>query len=195
VALPVLISRLEQEAQLRVDAIRKEAEERVTAIDAATQLAARELTSAYFDAQRDRRQATFAVELAVARRDARARELEATHAQIARILERARQLIDEVCRSSAYIGAVAAHTEESLSFLEGVPVLVRCPASLVTAVTGTVERRAGTRIVVDDSIGPGIVAEAEDGSVVVDNTLRARLSRREADLSCTLAQELGDGRR
>jgi vacuolar-type H+-ATPase subunit E/Vma4 len=46
--------------------------------------------------------------------------------------------------------------------------------------------------VIDDSIGPGFVAEAGDDSVVVDDTLFARLARAEAVLTMALGRKLVD---
>jgi vacuolar-type H+-ATPase subunit E/Vma4 len=48
----------------------------------------------------------------------------------------------------------------------------------------------GARLVIDESIGPGIIAESADGSVTVDNTLAARLRRGEAELAIELARRL-----
>jgi vacuolar-type H+-ATPase subunit E/Vma4 len=46
------------------------------------------------------------------------------------------------------------------------------------------------KLVPDASMGPGLVAEAADGSVVVDSTLLARLSRLEARLAVELLNAL-----
>jgi len=48
--------------------------------------------------------------------------------------------------------------------------------------------------VIDESVGPGVVAEAGDGSVTVDNTLATRLARAEARLAIELLRELGNAR-
>lgn len=194
-AVTELISRLEQEAQLRVEEVQNRAAAEVAAIEAATVDAAREATRSYLAQQRTRREAAHALALASARRDARTRELEATHAAIARVLDRARQLLDEVAASAAYVAALPAHAEEALSFLEQLRPRVTCTSHVATLVRAAVDRHPGAALVIDESIAPGIIAEADDRSVVVDNTLRARLERREADLTSALARKLNDGGR
>jgi vacuolar-type H+-ATPase subunit E/Vma4 len=193
-ALTELISRLEQEAQLRIDALRRESEEQVRAIDAATAQAASELTTRHVEEARARRRAGRARVLAAAQRQARARALDATHAQVARILDRARALIDDAAASPAYASALPRHLDEALSFLQGLRPRVRCRESVAAIVRSALERHAEATLVVDNAVAPGVVAEAEDGSVTVDNTLRARLAQREPDLACALARRLTDGR-
>jgi vacuolar-type H+-ATPase subunit E/Vma4 len=194
-ALAELTSRLEREAESRIAAIRREADAQLQAIDAATAQAAAETTSHYLDDERARRHTAHAHALAAARRQARARALEATHAEIERILGRARALIEDVAASGDYLAALPAHADEALSFLEGLRPRVRCRAALAAVLRPAVERHAGATLVVDDAVGAGLIAEAGDGSVVVDNTLAARLARGERELASALARELNDGRR
>jgi vacuolar-type H+-ATPase subunit E/Vma4 len=47
---------------------------------------------------------------------------------------------------------------------------------------------------VDETVAPGLVAEAADGSVVVDNTLAARLERVREKLAMELVPGSTDGR-
>jgi vacuolar-type H+-ATPase subunit E/Vma4 len=192
-ALAQLITRLEQEAQLRADAIRADGEEQLRAIDAATAEAAGEVVTAYLAQERVRRQAAHARALAIAQHEARARELEATRAQVARILDRAYELIDELAASPVYLSVLPAHVQEALSFLEGLRPRVRCRASLAAVVQPSVAQHTGATLVVDDAVAAGVVAEADDGSVLVDNTIKARLARREPDLATALARRLRDG--
>jgi vacuolar-type H+-ATPase subunit E/Vma4 len=193
--LAELTARLELEAHLRIEAIRQEADAQLRAIDAAAAQAAADTTNRYLEHEQARRRAAHARAVAAARRHARTRALEATHAQIERILARARDLIEEVAASREYVGALPAHADEALSFLEGLRPRVRCRTALAPELRAAIERHAGATLVVDDSIGPGLVADAGDGSVVVDNTLAARLARQERDFASALARELNDGRR
>jgi vacuolar-type H+-ATPase subunit E/Vma4 len=125
--------------------------------------------------------------LAAARRQARTRELEARHAQLARVLDRTRALLVEAAASPAYRAALPSHLEEALSFLEGLETRVRCQAAIAPIVQPAIARHAGAELVTDESVGPGVVVESRDGSVVVDNTLAARLARAEPDLKVELA--------
>ncbi len=192
-ALSDLISRLEQEAQSRVRAIEQQAEAEARAIEAATEQTIGEITARHLEQQRAERQIVEQRQLALARRQARTRELEAVHAQLARILERARALAPEIARSASYREALPSHLDEALSFLEGVRSRVRCQAAFAASLQPTIDRHADAELVIDESVGPGVVAEATDGSVVVDNTLAARLTRAEASLATELSRKLRNG--
>jgi vacuolar-type H+-ATPase subunit E/Vma4 len=191
-ALSDLISRLEQEAQTRVLAIQQEADARVRAIDAANEQAVTEMTARHLHRERTERQIVQQRELAQARQRARARELAARRAQITRILERARAIVPEVAASAPYLDALPSHLEEALAFLEGLQPRARCQAAFVSVLQTTIARHAGAELVIDESVGPGVVVEARDGSVVVDNTLAARLARMEASLAIELSRKLDD---
>jgi vacuolar-type H+-ATPase subunit E/Vma4 len=191
-ALPDLISRLEHEAQDRARAIQEKADAEVRAIEAATEQAVARIMARQFDRERAERDRVHQRELAMARRQARANELEARRAQIARVLKRARTLLLEIAASPAYVGAVASHVEEALSFLEGLQPRVRCQAAFAPLLQEPIARHEGAQLVIDESIGPGFVAEAADGSVVVDDTLAERLARAETRLTMALARKLAD---
>jgi vacuolar-type H+-ATPase subunit E/Vma4 len=188
-----LISRLEQEAQSRVHAIEQQAEAEVRTIAAATEQTIAEITARHLGHQRAERQIVEQRQLALARRHARTRELEALHEQLARILARARALVPEIADSASYREALPSHLEEALSFLENVRSRVRCQAAFAASLQPTIDRHGHAELVIDESVGPGVVAEATDGFVVVDNTLVARLARAEARLATELARELRDG--
>ena len=132
---------------------------------------------------------------AAAHREARTRELVAIHAAVARVMERAGELVDEAAGSPAYLAALPRHTEEALSFVEGLQPRVECHSRLAPHVAAIVEHHPGARLVIDDSKSPGVVAEAGDGSVAIDNTLRARLERCVPRIASTLARKLADGGR
>jgi vacuolar-type H+-ATPase subunit E/Vma4 len=71
---------------------------------------------------------------------------------------------------------------------------VRCQAAFAPLLRAAIARHNGAELVIDESVGPGIVAEADDRSVIVDNTLVARLERAEAHLAIELSRKLSDGR-
>jgi vacuolar-type H+-ATPase subunit E/Vma4 len=191
-ALADLISRLEHEAQDRVRAIHEKADAEVRAIEETTGKMVAEIVSRQFERERAERYLAQQRELAIARRQARARELEAQRAQIARVLNRARTLLREIGASPAYAAAVPRHLDEALSFLEGSQPRVRCRAAFAPLLQAAIDRHDGSQLAIDESIGPGFVAEAGDGSVVVENTLPARLARAEIRLTMALARKLAD---
>ena len=191
-ALSDLVSRLEQEAQNRVQAIQQEADVEVRAIETATEHAVSGITADYLDRQRAGRRTVQQRELALARREARGRVLEARRAQIARVLDLARSLVPDEATSTAYVDVLPAHLAEALSFLAGLRPRVRCQAAVAAVLQDTIDRHPGAALVIDESVGPGIVAEAADGSVIVDNTLAARLARAEPGLAIQLLRQLAD---
>ncbi|HET7218697.1 MAG TPA: V-type ATP synthase subunit E [Vicinamibacterales bacterium] len=191
-ALADLVSRLEQEAQNRIQAIQQDAEVEVRRIDAATEQAVAAIAAHHLDRQRAGRRTARQRELALARHEARGRELEARRTQLTRILDRARSLLPGVAASTAYVGVLPLHLEEALSFLEGLRPRVRCQAAVASVLHDTIARTPGAQLVIDESVGPGVVAEAADGSVVVDNTLVARLARAESRLAIELLRKLDD---
>jgi vacuolar-type H+-ATPase subunit E/Vma4 len=191
-ALPDLIARLEQEAHSRVEAIRRQADAEVRAIEEEAERAVADAMSRHLEHEHAARHAVRERELAETRRSVRARELEAQHALLARIAERARSLLPEAAASSAYGAALPKHLDEALSFLHGLRPRVRCQSAFVPVLAPAIGHRDGATLDVDETIGPGVIAEAGDGSAIVDNTLAARLARVEAELALELARRLGD---
>ena len=191
-ALADLISRLEHEAQERVRAIQEKADAEVRAIEQATDAAVAEIMSRQFARERDERDLVQQRELTMARRHSRAGELEAQHALIGRVLNRARTLLPEIGASPAYAGAVPSHLHEALSFLHGLHPRIRCQAAFAAILHAAIDRHEGAQLLIDESIGPGFVAEAADGSVVVDCTLAARFARAHSRFTMALARKLAD---
>lgn len=185
-----LISRLNEEARNRISAIERAADEEVRAIEATTERAVAELTAGHLAREHGERQRSQQRELAAARRQARAGELEARHAQLRRIFDRARALLPEIVTSTTYLDALPSHLEEALSFLEGLRPCVRCQTAFVQALQPAVG--GGAELVIDERVGAGFVAEAADGSVTVDGTFACRLAQAENRLTIALTQRLGD---
>jgi vacuolar-type H+-ATPase subunit E/Vma4 len=188
-AMPDLIARLEQEAQNRAEAIQRDAEAAVRAIEEETKRAVEEITTRQLEQGSAARRAGRERERALARRQARARELEALHRQIDNILSRARALVPEMARSASYVAALPSHLEQALVFVEGLHPRVRCQAACARVLTPVITR-SGAELVVDESVGPGVFVEGENLSVVVDNTLAARLTRSQSRLTIELARRL-----
>ena len=193
-ALSDLIARLEHEAQARAEDIRRQAATEVRAIEVATEQAVTETTARQIERGRAERQQADRRALALASQQARVRELEARHAQIARILARARAVIPEIAASPVYTAALPSHVREAMSFLQGLRPRVRCQAALAPVVRPVIAGYDGATFEVERGLGPGVVAEAADGSVQVDNTLAARLARAELRLTIELGRKLADGR-
>lgn len=189
-ALPDLIARLERDAQGQVEAITRRADAEVRAIEAAAAREAADATTRDLAERRRARQAALQRELSLARRRARADELVARRALMTRVFERARSLAAGAAVAPRHQDAVAGEFEEVLSYLEGLDVRVRCPAGTASLLQ-EVAARCGVVVEIDAAIGPGFVAEAVDGSVIIDHTLAARLARLEGQLAIDLMAEVG----
>ena len=189
-ALSDLMRRLEEEAEDQVRAIEQHAANQVAEIEATSVRDADAARSRYLEEKRAARQRLRERELVRARGEAHARELEARRRQLARILDRARALAPEIGGSTVYRNALPRHAEVALSYLEGVRSRVRCRAEYAPILRPVVAGHQGVELAIDDTIGPGVIAEAADGSVVVDNTLAARLVRIEPRLAIELARRL-----
>jgi vacuolar-type H+-ATPase subunit E/Vma4 len=190
-ALSDLIARLEQEAQSRVEAIQRDADAEIRAVEADAEQRVQEITARELEHGRAERHVELERERGFARRQARARELEAFHSQIRRILNRARALVPEVAASPFYVAALPSHLEQALLFVEGLHPRVRCQAACAV-VLAPIAARCGVQMEIDESVGPGVFVEGGDGSVVVNNTLTARLARGESRLTIELARTLRD---
>jgi V/A-type H+-transporting ATPase subunit E len=188
-ALSDLIARLDQEAHSRVEAIEQAAAADVRAIEIDAERKVQEITARELEHGRAERQVARERELAFARRQARAGELGVLHRQIRGILTRARSLVPEVAASAPFIAALPAHLEQALLFVEGLHPRVRCQAGCGVALA-PIAARCGAQLEVDERAGPGVIVEASDGSVRVDNTLTARLARAERRLTIELARAL-----
>lgn len=189
-ALQDLIARLQQDADSRVQAIRRKADEEVRAVEAAEARAAAEESGRHLAKRREALKASLRLELARARGQARAEELEARRRLFERVMKRAEALIPEVAASPQYRAALPGHLTEALSYLESLRPLVRCPPALVPLLEPALSSRDDVKLVPDEAAAWGFFAEAADGSVAVDSTLKARLRRLEARLAVELLSAL-----
>ena len=191
-ALSDLIARLEEDAAREMRAIAERADADVQAIRAATERAIAGASAERLEGQRIERAANRDRDLARARRDARGEELKARHALLARVGSRARALAPETGASESYRRVLPSHREEARAYVQGLRPRVRCQAAVASVLRPVAARHDGAEIVIDETVGPGVVVEAADGSVVVDNTLAARLARIEPKLAVELLAGLSD---
>ena len=193
-ALADLVARLERDAAAEVQAIVARTDAEVEGVRAAAERAVAGKVAAELDRRRAARTVDRERALALARRNARAAELAEQHAFIARVLERARQLTIDAGANAEYLRALPLHLDEALSYVQGLQLRVRCQARTRDALSATLARTERVAVVLDESVGPGLVVEAADGSVIVDNTLKARLTRIEPALAVALLKELEHAR-
>jgi vacuolar-type H+-ATPase subunit E/Vma4 len=193
VALEAFLDALERSAdddgRRLVESARAEADRLIAA--------ARERARAEVDTEVARRQAeldaSVDARLAEARLAASATVMEARARCLARIFGAA-----EARLTGSRTGEEAARTvprllDEALEFLPDMAVVVRCHASLEPYVgRAIVASRIGS-VIAEPAIPWGVIVEAEDGSVRIDNTLVSRLRRRVGELSIAVLTRLEAG--
>ena len=86
--------------------------------------------------------------------------------------------------------SLSAEVAEVLSYLGDAPATLRCHPALEPAVRKIVEGRPEISVVADPALGPGLWAEAADGSLAVDGTLAGRLRRLRPALSLDVLRDL-----
>jgi vacuolar-type H+-ATPase subunit E/Vma4 len=190
-ALADLIARLEQDANGRVAALREQADAEVRAIEGEALRVAGEASDRRLQARRRELEGRLQRELAQARQQARARELAARRALVSRVLARAEALLPEASAAAEYRARLPAHAAETLAYLEGLRPILRCHPSLEPLLAPL--KSEDVLLQPDAALGPGVIAEAADGSVRVDNTLLARLRRLERQLTLELLREAEGG--
>lgn len=192
-ALADLIARLEHDADVTVRTLAEEADTEARAIDEAARQERDRRTTRIVSERREARQAALRQQLSDARRALRGQELEAREALVARVLARARALVDESTDTDAYRDSLRASCTEALSYLEGVPCRVRCRPADVPIIAHP-RGRDDVTVEGDETTGPGLVVEALDGSVTIDQTLDARLTRMAGHLAMELLAEVDGGK-
>jgi len=190
-ALDALLAALTQEADRAVEQVLAAAHEEAARLraDAEEQL---ERRSADAVAAREAAlKASAEVERARAQRASTVRVVRARDACLDRLFSAATKALEHALDSPHYVTAPGALTSEALEFFSGVPVVVRCRTTLVDRVRAAAPLYVSA-VVPDDTLDFGIVAEAVDKSVIVDNTVGARLRRLRPALSIELLQRIGE---
>ena len=165
-----LVARLEREADARVAAIEDAARRELEAIAEEGARASSEVRAG---------------ELARLRAARRARL-----AFIERVLARARVLLEDAEHDGAYLDGIAAQTGEALRYVDDRPITLRCRPALAARLAQAMVGRGEIVLEPDATCPVGVVLEARDRSVVVDDTLAARLERLAAEIGPSLVSEV-----
>jgi vacuolar-type H+-ATPase subunit E/Vma4 len=89
-----------------------------------------------------------------------------------------------------YDRILGSAVDDTLRYLEHIPSRLRCRPDAAPLVERLVAGRGGVTVEPAADARAGILGEAADGSVVVDNTLAAWLTRRRPELAAALAARL-----
>jgi vacuolar-type H+-ATPase subunit E/Vma4 len=190
--LEELIGRLERDAAARIAAIEARAKAEVDAIEASAAEAAARVSEETLADRRAQRRARLDRELSEARHAARADELRAQHALLARVMDRASALLlrEDLDRDESLLRALPARVADALRFVEGRAAGIRCRPAVAPAIRSATAGQAGITVEEDPSMAPGFSVAAEDGSLEVDDTLPARLQRLRPRLLIELLAEV-----
>ena len=91
---------------------------------------------------------------------------------------------------ATYAGAIPALVETTLAFLPEEPATIRCRPDVMPTVRDVVGDAKNVRVVDDPTVAAGVLGQADDGSVTVDNTLPQHLRRLHDDLAIAVMARL-----
>ena len=111
---------------------------------------------------------------AKARREARSLVLQARNAFLDRVFGAVTPRLSGLLEAPACSGALRQLVAEAASYFSSTPAIIRCRPALVDRLNGVVQSR-GMSVAPDESVPEGIILEAVDRSLTVDNTLIGRL--------------------
>lgn len=112
---------------------------------------------------------------------------------VERVLEEARTRLSEAARSRAYASTLDAELQQALSFVEQEGVVVQCPEDLKTAVREAARGLPNVSVEADPRVDTGFKVVGNQGLVVVDGTLEARLDRLAPRLAIEIHKRLEEG--
>lgn len=169
------IERVLERGRARASRLVREAEER----------AARAL-EAHLSTEVARLRDELAPALAEARLVARRLVSEARRRFAARVLAEVERRLESLVSDPRYAGALGDELERCLAYVGNRPSTLRASKSLAPRLAEIARGRAGIAIEVDPSVATGFLLETDDGALLVDGTLRARLERMAPELQIEL---------
>ena len=124
--------------------------------------------------------------IAAERHEALREVLEARSRVVDRVLDELRGILPEATTTESYLSSLSDEISDALQYVDGDGAVVRCSASLASAVQAVVQDRPQIRVEPTTDIDAGFVLAGAEGSVVVDGRLETRVDR----LAPTLAIEI-----
>jgi vacuolar-type H+-ATPase subunit E/Vma4 len=189
-ALDALLSALRQEADRTVEQLLGSARDDAARLRAEAAARVEHRCAEAVAAREAELKASADVARARAQRTAAVRVVQARDAFLERIFHATDDALTRALESPEYASAPGALAAEALEYLSGVPVVVRCRRSLADKVRAAVREAPEVSVVPDDTVPPGVVVEATDGSVIVDNTVGARLRRMRPSLAIEVLEHV-----
>lgn len=180
---------LDREARLEAEGLLEDArEEAARLIGSAEAEAARRKASLIEQAAAELQRETDHL-MATAERTSRQVVLGARTALLEQVFAEAGMTLERL-PAADYADAIPALVESTLAFLPEEPATIRCRPDVVRAVSDAVGRTKNVRVVDDPASAAGVLGQADDGSVTVDNTLPQHLRRSREDLAIAVMARL-----
>lgn len=190
-ALDALLSALTQEADRAVEQILTAAREDAVRLRAQADALVERRCADAIAAREAELKASAELERVRTQRATAVRAVQSRDACLDRVFGAAAAALESALDAPDKATAPAALATEALAFFSGVPAVVRCRTSFVERVRAVLHSSDEASVVPDDAVAPGVLVEAVDGSVIVDNTVGARLRRLRPSLSIELLQRIG----
>jgi vacuolar-type H+-ATPase subunit E/Vma4 len=191
-ALEALLTLLEQEARKEAEAIMAHAEAEAIRILARADADVQRRRAFHAERLEAEGRAELGRELAAAAHAHRARFLTARAEGLDRVFTRAAELL-RALPAERYRGRLPALAAATLQYLDQADAVVTCRPELVPVVRRASSAWPAATISADPAAAPGLLGRASNGSVLVDNTLPALLSRQRDNLAIDVAARISAG--
>jgi vacuolar-type H+-ATPase subunit E/Vma4 len=108
-----------------------------------------------------------------------------------RVFHAAEERLAEISTSEAYAARLGDQLSEAISYLATPAAVVRCPPALASRVRALIAGQDRLSVEEEEKAEPGFVLLAADGSLEVEGTLTARLTRLRPFLGIEILDRVG----
>jgi vacuolar-type H+-ATPase subunit E/Vma4 len=173
-----------------VEAIRREAEERIAALRAEQEAAAEQHRADVLRRKEVELRAALAGDLAGARAAGQRRVLESRDALLGRVFTAARALLPEALERPAARERLIERAREALGFVPPGPAVIACSQGVAAVLEGRLDARTDLSVETRDDVAAGFRITGADGALVVDATLERLLELERPALSIEVLDRL-----
>jgi vacuolar-type H+-ATPase subunit E/Vma4 len=191
VAIEHLLAALERDAAAERDAILGAAREEAAGVARNAEERLARLRQDVVGPKERELRAAAAAAVVEARRRARGDVLAARDRLLSRVRAAAVERLPAAVADPRYTAVLPTHFAEAVAFLGDGRVIVRCAPAIADRLGRDAATRSGVTVVPDPRTTTGFTIESEDGAVVVDNGLEARLARLAPRLAIEIAAGCG----
>ena len=185
-ALDHLLAALERDATRTAEQRVEAAEVEATRLRSAARAKADALRADKLQAQEKRLREEIERVLLVERRRLRAEMLHRRKALLDQVLATVEAKLPAATLDPANRSGLGRDLDRALTYVNGVPAVVRAPPDLVGWARDALDGRSGIAVQADPAITTGMTVTTADGSVVIDATLATRLRQSWPELSMKL---------